>query len=30
MLIQAIGSEDMVEGAKACLEKRPPKFELHE
>jgi 2-ketocyclohexanecarboxyl-CoA hydrolase len=30
MLIQAIGSDDMVEGANAFLEKRPPKFELHE
>jgi 2-ketocyclohexanecarboxyl-CoA hydrolase len=30
MLIQAIGSEDMVEGANAFLDKRPPRFELHE
>lgn len=28
MLVQAIGSPDMVEGARAFLEKRPPKFEL--
>ena len=28
MLVQAIGSPDMVEGATAFLEKRPPRFEL--
>jgi 1,4-dihydroxy-2-naphthoyl-CoA synthase len=26
MLVQAIGSDDMIEGATAFLEKRPPKF----
>ena len=28
MLVQAIGSSDMVEGASAFLEKRPPDFRL--
>lgn len=28
MLVQAIGSPDMVEGASAFLQKRPPRFEL--
>ena len=30
MLVQAIGSEDMIEGARAFLDKRPPKFILAE
>ena len=27
MLVQAIGSKDMIEGASAFMEKRPPQFE---
>jgi hypothetical protein len=27
MLVQAIGSHDMIEGAQAFMEKRRPKFE---
>ena len=27
MLVQAIGSHDMLEGAQAFMEKRPPQFE---
>lgn len=30
MLVQAIGSDDMIEGARAFLEKRPPAFQLAE
>jgi hypothetical protein len=26
MLVQAIGSDDMIEGATAFMEKRPPRF----
>jgi 1,4-dihydroxy-2-naphthoyl-CoA synthase len=26
MLVQAIGSDDMIEGANAFMEKRPPQF----